>query len=49
MEPIGRTLAQRTTLYGRTQTVGRRLRPVEEHPVTAGDAQPVVLTTGVKK
>ena len=27
VEPIGRTLAQRTTLYGRTQTVGRRLRP----------------------
>jgi len=24
--PIGRTLAQRTTLYGRTSTVGRRLR-----------------------
>jgi len=31
VEPIGRTLAQRTTLYGRTQTVGRRLRPAEEH------------------
>ena len=42
VEPIGRTLAQRTTLYGRTQTVGRRLRPVEEHPTHAGDAQPVV-------
>jgi 7,8-didemethyl-8-hydroxy-5-deazariboflavin synthase CofH subunit len=49
VEPIGRTLAQRTTLYGRTQTVGRRLRPVEEHPKSAGDAQPVALTTGVKK
>jgi FO synthase len=49
VEPIGRTLAQRTTLYGRTQTVGRRLRPVEEHAVAAGAAQPVVLTTGVKK
>ncbi len=49
VEPIGRTLAQRTTLYGRTQTVGRRLRPVEEHPMPAGEAQPVVLTTGVKK
>jgi FO synthase len=34
--PIGRTLAQRTTLYGRTQTKGRRLRPVEEVPVTLG-------------
>jgi FO synthase len=31
VEPIGRTLAQRTTLYGRTQTVGRRLRPPVEH------------------
>jgi FO synthase len=31
VEPIGRTLAQRTTLYGRTRTVGRRLRPPAEH------------------
>jgi FO synthase len=46
VEPIGRTLAQRTTLYGRTQTVGRRLRPVDEHP--AGP-QPVELTLGAKK
>jgi FO synthase len=45
VEPIGRTLAQRTTLYGRTQTVGRRLRPVDEHPVAAGP-QPVELTSG---
>ncbi len=29
VEPIGRTLAQRTTLYGRTSTKGRRLRAVE--------------------
>jgi 2-iminoacetate synthase ThiH len=28
--PLGRTLAQRTTLYGRTQTVGRRLRPIDD-------------------
>jgi 7,8-didemethyl-8-hydroxy-5-deazariboflavin synthase CofH subunit/7,8-didemethyl-8-hydroxy-5-deazariboflavin synthase CofG subunit len=41
VEPIGRTLAQRTTLYGRKQTVGRRLRPVEEHPVE--------VTLGAKK
>jgi len=34
VEPIGRTLAQRTTLYGRVTTKGRRLRPVEEEPVT---------------
>jgi len=32
VEPLGRTLEQRTTLYGRVQTVGRRLRPpAEEH------------------
>jgi 2-iminoacetate synthase ThiH len=32
VEPIGRTLEQRTTLYDRVQTVGRRLRPlVDEH------------------
>jgi FO synthase len=30
VEPIGRTLAQRTTLYGRTRTAGRRLRPVDD-------------------
>jgi FO synthase len=36
VEPIGRTLAQRTTLYGRTTTKGRRLRPVDEVPVTLG-------------
>jgi FO synthase len=32
VEPIGRNLEQRTTLYGRVQTVGRRLRPpTDEH------------------
>ena len=41
VEPIGRTLGQRTTLYGRTQTVGRRLRPPAE-------AQPVAVTLGAK-
>jgi len=45
VEPIGRTLAQRTTLYGRTRTVGRRLRPVEEH---APSPQPIELTSGAK-
>ncbi len=35
VEPLGRRLEQRTTLYGRTQTVGRRLRPVEDHEHTA--------------
>jgi 2-iminoacetate synthase ThiH len=33
VEPIGRTLAQRTTLYGRTQTKGRRLRPIDDAAV----------------
>jgi FO synthase len=41
VEPIGRTLAQRTTLYGRTTTVGRRLRPVDDGGL--GAAVPVVL------
>jgi FO synthase len=42
VEPLGRPLEQRTTLYGRVSTVGRRLRPREEHdhdhgiPVTIG-------------
>jgi FO synthase len=37
VEPIGRTLAQRTTLYGRTATKGKRLRPVDDHvAVTLG-------------
>jgi FO synthase len=39
VEPIGRTLAQRTTLYGRMQTVGRRLRPPLEVAVTIGPPQ----------
>jgi len=30
--PLGRPLEQRTTLYGRTRTVGRRLRPAPEPP-----------------
>ncbi|HET9730921.1 MAG TPA: 5-amino-6-(D-ribitylamino)uracil--L-tyrosine 4-hydroxyphenyl transferase CofH [Acidimicrobiia bacterium] len=38
VDPLDRPLAQRTTLYGRTRTVGRRLRPPAEHatPVTLG-------------
>jgi FO synthase len=38
VEPIGRGLVQRTTLYGRTTTIGRRLRPPadEVKPVTLG-------------
>jgi FO synthase len=48
VDPIGRPLAQRTTLYGRTQTVGSRLRPPPEShfepdvvPVTIRSRQPV--------
>ncbi|MDQ1521253.1 MAG: synthase [Actinomycetota bacterium] len=37
VEPLGRQLVQRTTLYGRTTTVGRRLRP------PADEALPVTL------
>jgi len=38
VEPLGRPLEQRTTLYGRTRTVGRALRPPAPEPT------PVVLT-----
>jgi FO synthase len=40
VEPLGRPLEQRTTLYGRVTTVGRRLRPRADHavPVTIGGA-----------
>lgn len=30
VEGIGRPLEQRTTLYGRVTTIGRRLRPVDD-------------------
>ncbi len=30
VEPLGRPLVQRTTLYGRTHTAGRRLHPVDD-------------------
>jgi FO synthase len=33
-DPLGRRLVQRTTLYGRTRTAGRRLRPPAEHAPT---------------
>jgi FO synthase len=38
VDPLGRRLVQRTTLYGRTSTVGRRLRPPADEaiPVTIG-------------
>jgi FO synthase len=38
VEPLGRTLAQRTTLYGRVSTVGRRLRPPPEQAAGASAA-----------
>jgi FO synthase len=40
VEPLGRPLEQRTTLYGRTTTTGRRLRPAEDTP----HVSPVALT-----
>jgi FO synthase len=47
VESIGRSLEQRTTLYGRVTTVGRRLRPAEDHPPAevpvALGAKPVAL------
>jgi len=48
VEPLGRSLVQRTTLYGRTTTVGRRLRPppeqIEADRVTsAAAAVPVTI------
>ena len=43
VEPLGRTLEQRTTLYGRTQTVGRRLRPAEGQHGNGSDSAPVAF------
>jgi FO synthase len=43
VEPLGRTLEQRTTLYGRTTTVGRRLRP----PPDPADSIPVTISARV--
>jgi FO synthase len=36
VEPLGRPLEQRTTLYGRTRTEGRPLRPQPADPVPVG-------------
>jgi FO synthase len=36
--PLARHLEQRTTLYGRTQTAGRRLRPRESVPIAVTSA-----------
>ena len=44
VEPLGRRLVQRTTLYGRTQTEGRRLQPVDDDGLAGGYATtPVTL------
>jgi FO synthase len=48
VEPLGRRLVQRTTLYGRTTTAGRRLRPVDDDGLLAAaarDSTPVTLGT----
>ena len=58
VEPLGRPLEQRTTLYGRTHTEGRRLRPPPEaveadriaaafgNPPAGGDGTSVPVTLG---
>ena len=43
VDPLGRPLEQRTTLYGRTTTVGKRLRPPPESYEPAAAATPVEL------
>ncbi len=52
VEPLGRPLEQRTTLYGRTRTEGRRLRPppeaVEADRVAAAASSVPVSFGGVK-
>ena len=46
VEPLGRPLEQRTTLYGRIQTVGRRLRPPPEAVEADRIAAAVPVTLG---
>jgi FO synthase len=45
--PLGRPLVQRTTLYGRTSTVGRRLRPVDDDGLAARAAGGIGAPAGV--
>ena len=46
VEPLGRKLAQRTTLYGRVDTVGHRLRPpTDETTWDPGATTPAVPVT----
>jgi FO synthase len=53
VEPLGRPLEQRTTLYGRTHTEGRRLRPppevVEADALAAATSSVPVAFGGVKQ
>ncbi|MET0421714.1 MAG: 5-amino-6-(D-ribitylamino)uracil--L-tyrosine 4-hydroxyphenyl transferase CofH, partial [Acidimicrobiia bacterium] len=47
VDPLGRPLEQRTTLYGRVTTVGRRLRPADvdhDHGASAGTAVTIGAT-----
>jgi FO synthase len=52
VEPLGRPLEQRTTLYGRTHTEGRRLRPppeaVEADQIAAAVSSVPVVFGGVR-
>lgn len=48
VEPLGRRLVQRTTLYGRTTTVGRRLRPVDDDGLLAAGATAAPVTFATK-
>src|SRR4051794_7740156 len=43
VDPLGRPLEQRTTLYGRITTEGRRLRPAPEDHEAPGASVPVAL------
>jgi FO synthase len=43
VDALGRPLEQRTTLYGRITTVGKRLRPAPEPHAAPDGAVPVVL------
>jgi len=49
VEPLGRALVQRTTLYGRTQTVGRRLRPPDDHQVHGDGGDTPVALLGARR
>jgi FO synthase len=47
VEPLGRTLEQRTTLYGRVRTTGRRLRPPEDPHDHGNGGAPVAFVQSV--